>query len=125
MRPYLIMRTHLLYFFRGVFMKKRNLAAMIILMLITCGLYIIYWFVATKTELNARGAKIPTVWLFIVPLGNLYFLYRYAEAFAAEVLDDKEPVTTLLYFALLTLFMPIGIIICQDRINVKISEKQF
>lgn len=100
-------------------MKKRNLAAMILLMFITCGLYIIYWFVATKTELNARGAKIPTAWLFIIPLGNLYFFYRYAEAFAADVLDDKDHTTALLYFILLALFMPIGIIICQDRINVK------
>lgn len=98
-------------------MKKRNLVGMIALMLVTCGFYIFYWFIVTKAELNARGAKIPTAWLFIIPFGNFYFLYKFAEAFAADVLKDKQDTTIILYFLLITFFMPIGIIICQDRIN--------
>lgn len=99
-------------------MKKRNLVGMIALMFITFGLYIPYWFVVTKAELNARGAKIPTALLFIIPFGNFYFLYKFAEAFCVDALKDKQDTTILLYFILITFFMPIGIIICKTALII-------
>ncbi|MEX0940218.1 MAG: DUF4234 domain-containing protein [Candidatus Babeliales bacterium] len=98
-------------------MTSRNLWQMIILILITLGIYPIYWLVATKIELNKLGAQIPTAWLLIIPFVNLYFLYKFAEAFAIYVLKDKTQIAA--YFLLITLLWPIGEIIYQDQINKK------
>jgi hypothetical protein len=60
-------------------MKTRNPAVVLILGLVTCLIYHIYWLVATKLEMNERGAKIPTAWLIIIPLVNFYWLWKWAE----------------------------------------------
>lgn len=96
-------------------LTKRDMVTMIILMLITCGLYLIYWTVVTKNELNRMGAQIPSAWLFIIPFANFYFIYKFAEAFAAIVLEDENQ--TVAYFLLLALLMPIGAIIYQVQMN--------
>ncbi len=59
-------------------MKKRNPAAVLLLPLVTFGIYSIYWMVQTKKEMVARGAEIPTAWLIIVPIANYWFLYKYS-----------------------------------------------
>lgn len=94
---------------------QRSLGVMILLMIITLGLYIIYWFVATKLELNRLGAKIPTSWLFIIPIVNFYFLYKFAEAFTIFILKDESQ--KISFFLLVTLLMPVGMIICQYNMN--------
>ena len=97
-------------------MTKRNIGSVILLMLVTFGFYMIYWFVVTKNELNATyGKHIPTGWLLIIPFINLYFLYEFAKAFANSVFNDDS--RTIPYFLLLVLLMPVGIIICQSDIN--------
>ena len=53
--------------------KKRNPVLVVILILITVGLYGIYWIVKTKEEINSVGGEIPTAWLLIFPFANLYF----------------------------------------------------
>ena len=100
-------------------MQKRSIAAVILLPLITFGIYAIYWFVKTKGELNERGADIPTAWLIIVPLVNLWWLWKYFEA-AEQVTGGK--VNALLNFLLdifITALIPMAI--CQDAYN-KLDE---
>jgi len=94
---------------------KRNIWLVIFLLLITFGLYSIYWLVVTKTEMNIQGAKIPTSWLLIIPLVMFYYLYRWAQAFATLLL--RAPDRTIAYFVLLALLLPIGVIVCQHDIN--------
>jgi len=98
--------------------KKRNPALVVIFSIITLGIYLLYWIVATKKEIKSLGAKIPSAWLIIVPIGNLYFLYRYCEGFSDYVKKDKMGVV----WTLLTLTcFPVMPIIVQIELN-KIAD---
>ena len=97
-------------------MEKRSLLNMFLLGLVTLGIYFIYWFFATRKEIVAKGAEIPTAWLSIIPFANIYFLYKYAEAFTKYVNDKNSPIT---YFLLLTLLPGIGQFILQHILNEK------
>ena len=68
--------------------KKRNPLAVVLLSLVTLGIYGIVWYVKTKGELVERGGKVPTAWLIIVPVVNLYWLYKYY-AGAEEVTSGR------------------------------------
>lgn len=46
--------------------------AVLLLPLITFGIYQIVWYVKTKNEMNQLGATIPTAWLVIVPIVNIW-----------------------------------------------------
>ncbi len=85
--------------------KHRNVFLVYIFGIITLGIYFIYWMVSTKNELNSLGGEIPTAWLLIIPIANLYWIYKYCEAFAEKVKKDNN---TLLWFVL---YILIGIII--------------
>jgi len=63
--------------------------------IITLGIYAIYWSVQTKEDINSKGAGIPTAWLIIVPIANIYWLYKYCEGFATKIKKDNN---TLLWF---------------------------
>jgi hypothetical protein len=60
-------------------MTNRHPALVIVLTLITCGIYHIYWLVTTKIEMNRAGADIPTAWLLIIPFVNIYWLWRWSQ----------------------------------------------
>lgn len=102
---------------KGVFMEltKRNIVGMIPLLLLTFGIYLIYWTVVTKNELNRLGAQIPTAWLFIIPFANIYFLYKFAQGFTIVVFKDDSQ--TIAYFLLFLFFMPLAPIFYQIQIN--------
>ena len=94
--------------------KKRNPAMVIILSIITCGIYLIYWSVQTKEEIKSLGANIPTMWLLIVPIGNLYLLYKYCEGFSDYVKKDKLGV---IWFLTAVTIFPVLPIIIQVELN--------
>lgn len=77
--------------------KKRNIVAIYLLTIVTLGIYAIYWLVQTKKEMKEMGAEIPTAWLIIIPIANLYWLYKYSDAFAQKVKKDNN---TILWFIL-------------------------
>jgi hypothetical protein len=58
-------------------MTKRSVVGVIILSLITFGIYHIYWYVKTKDEMVETGADIPTGWLLIVPIANIYWIWKW------------------------------------------------
>ena len=50
-------------------MKKRSLIKMLILSIVTLGIYNLYWLIVTRRELNSKtDAKIPTIWIIIAPI---------------------------------------------------------
>ncbi|MHB1865338.1 MAG: DUF4234 domain-containing protein [Candidatus Saccharimonadales bacterium] len=50
-------------------MQKRNPFVVVILSIITLGIYDIYWLVKTKTELNAKTSQhVPSIWLLVSPI---------------------------------------------------------
>ncbi|SRR3989339_2181437 len=94
--------------------KHRNIFLVYLFSFITFGIYALYWTVSTKDEMNRLGATIPTAWLLIVPIANIYWMYKYCEGFAVYVKKDNN---TILWFVL-DLF--VGIImpaIIQSELN--------
>lgn len=94
---------------------RRSIGQMILLMLVTFGIYMIYWLYTTKEELNKSSAQIPTFFFFFIPFANLYFLYKFAEAFCAIVLKDKTQ--AIAYFVLLVCLFPVAELILQSQMN--------
>ncbi|WP_202320729.1 DUF4234 domain-containing protein [Archaeoglobus neptunius] len=99
---------------------KRSLIKVYLLGIVTLGIYFIYWTVATKRELNSLGADIPTCWLMIIPIANIYWLYRYAKGFAEVLKNGESPLLYFLVFWLVSIIMPA---IVQSELN-KIAEGQ-
>lgn len=94
--------------------KYRNVVLVVILTVITFGIYGIYWTVKTKEEINNLGAEIPTAWLMIVPIASLYFSYKYAEGFANKVTKDKN---AIMWFLLYFFVSPLAMILVQINLN--------
>ncbi len=96
-------------------MKNRSIVAVVLLPLVTLGIYSIYWSVVTKGELNSKGAQIPTAWLLIVPFVNIYWMWKYYEG-AQQVTNGK--VNGILMFVLhLFVTSLISSALCQDAYN--------
>lgn len=101
-------------------MKQRSPGAVFILSLVTFGIYSIVWQVKTKNELNSLGAKIPTAWLIIVPLANLYWIWKYAEG-VEQV--SKGEVSAIMVLILLLLLSIVGMAILQSEFNSKLATQ--
>jgi membrane protease YdiL (CAAX protease family) len=96
-------------------MKKRSILAVVLLPIVTLGIYSLYWFVKTKGELNAKGAQIPTAWLLIIPLVNIWWMWKYYEG-AEQVTNSK--VNGILLFVLgVFVTSLISMALCQDAYN--------
>jgi hypothetical protein len=95
-------------------MKHRSPAAVLILSLVTFGIYGIYWEVKTKMELARLGAEIPTAWLLIIPIANLYWIYKYAVG-VEKVSGGKT--SAVLVLILMLLLSVVGMAILQSEYN--------
>jgi hypothetical protein len=95
-------------------MKKRNIVAVIILSIVTCGIYSIVFYVKTKGEMVTKGAVIPTCWLLIVPIVNFYWLWKYSEG-VAKVTNNAF--SNAVAFILLFFLGFIGQAIIQSKFN--------
>ena len=94
--------------------KHRNIFLVYLFSIVTLGIYAIYWLVSTKNEINSLGAKIPTGWLIIVPIANLYWAYRYCEGFAQKVKKDNNTILWFILYVLIGIVMPA---IVQSELN--------
>jgi hypothetical protein len=94
--------------------KRRDVVVVYILGFITFGIYFIYWAVQTKKEMNGLGGTIPTAWLLIIPIANLYWMYKYCEAFATYVKKDNNAVLWFILYVLVGIIMPA---IVQSEMN--------
>jgi len=99
--------------------KNRNIVLVYIYSIITFGIYAIYWMVSTKEEINSRGAEIPTAWLLIVPIANLYWIYKYSEGFAENIKKDNNTLLWFILYILVGIIMPA---IVQSELN-KLAKK--
>ena len=95
-------------------MRKRNPFVVLLLTFITFGIYGLVWEVKTKNDMNKLGADIPTAWLLIVPLVNLWWLWKYSEGVEKATGGQTSGV---LAFVLLFLLGVIGMVILQLEFN--------
>lgn len=95
-------------------MRNRSLGKMILLYIVTFGIYSLYWSVSTKNEMNKLGANVPTAWLLIVPFVSIYWLWKYSEA-VEQTTHSK--ISTPLAFVIEAFVGPIGDLVIQSEFN--------
>lgn len=100
-------------------MKNRSPVAVALLTLITFGIYGIYWEVVTKQEMVTKGADIPTAWLIIIPIANLYWAYKYCLGVEKVTNGKMSAVMALVLMLVLSI---VGMAIIQDAFNNVGSE---
>ncbi|MBW1762023.1 MAG: DUF4234 domain-containing protein [Deltaproteobacteria bacterium] len=99
--------------------KERNMVVQVLLMIITFGLYLVYWFYVTCQELvglsdNAGVSPGVLTILLFVPIANLYAWYKYAELYETVSSDHMN---RWVLFLLVLVFMPAVWFIVQTELN--------
>jgi hypothetical protein len=95
-------------------LTKRNPVAVLLLAIVTLGIYAIVWLARTRGEMVARGAAIPTTWLLIVPLVNLVYYWKWSKG--VEHVSGGEA-SGALTFVLMLLVGPVGYVYAQVQFN--------
>lgn len=95
-------------------MKKRSPVAVFILPFVTFGIYALVWMVKTKNEMNAKGAEIPTAWLLIVPIANIFWQWKWAQG--VEKVTGGQ-MTGIVAFLVVWALGPIGSALIQSNFN--------
>lgn len=105
-------------------MPERSVAFVIVVSLITCGIYSLIWFVKTKREMVDMGADIPTAWLIIVPFANIYWMWKWSGG--VDLVTEQLPrgrMTQPIAFLLILVLDIIGIAIIQDAFNKALRHR--
>ena len=99
-------------------LKNRNIFVQILLLIVTVGIYGIYWFYVSYSEMNEYkqlGEK-PLLWTVValIPLLNFIALYKHAEA--VEALTEGN-ISRVLMFIVWVTFAPGAWLITQLEMN--------
>lgn len=101
---------------------QRNPVVVLVLTLVTCGLYGLYWFWVTRDEINSLGGDVPHPILIIIPIANLYFLWKYSECLAKNVIQKED--SKIMYFLLFIVIGIVGIFLAQTELNKRANAKE-
>jgi len=99
--------------------KNRNMIVQVLLVIVTFGLYTIYWFYQTATELKTIAkdeTASPALWtvLLFIPFGAIYSYYKYGELYEKA---SSEQFNRWLLFVLYLVFTPAVWFIVQTDLN--------
>ena len=103
-------------------MRRRKVPLVIVLTVLTFGIYEIVWLVKTKNEMNRVGATIPTAWWILLPFAYFWWAWKYCEGVAA--VTEKELSGPIAYIVLLFLPYGIGPAILQNTYNKHADRPQ-
>ena len=95
-------------------MTHRKPIAVVLLSIVTLGIYSLVWYVTTKNEMNAKGANIPTAWLLVLPFVYLYWIWEFSKG--VELVTNKR-MGARTAFVLLLFLETIGAAIIQSDLN--------
>ena len=95
-------------------MKNRSPIVVVLLSLITFGIYALVWHVQTKNEMNrAYDAGIPTAWLLLVPfVGPLYWTWKWCAG-----AERATGMSGAVVFLLMILVPIVGIPVMVSKFN--------
>jgi hypothetical protein len=93
--------------------RQRNGIALIALSIASAGAYELVWLAETRLEMNRLGARIPSLWLLVLPIAALYWGWCWAEG-VRHVTAGRTSVLAAFGFLLLG---PIGMALLQSRFN--------
>lgn len=100
-------------------MNKRSVVMVIVLTIVTFGIYNLVWFVKTKNEMVSIGANIPTAWLLIVPIANIWWMWQWAGGVEHATRGKQSQAIAFILVFLLSL---IGVAIVQAELNKAIDQ---
>lgn len=102
-------------------MKARSPVTVLVLSLVTFGIYALVWQIQTKDEMNrAYGAGIPTAWLLLVPfLGPLLWMWKWS-AGASQATGTPA----LQVFLMMALLPIVGIPVMTSKFNAAVKPTQ-
>lgn len=95
-------------------MTQRSPLAVFLLSIVTLGIYALVWLVKTKDEMNHQGAEIPTAWLLVIPIVQLYWIWKFAEGVGGVTKGEMSPG---LAFVLMLFLGNIGMAVIQSSLN--------
>ena len=96
-------------------MKNRSVGIVVLLTLITFGIYGIVWFVKTKNEMNKTyGTEIPSAIMMIIPVISIIWMWKWAGG-VEKATNGKQSQT--MAFVLVFLLSVIGMAIIQSEFN--------
>jgi len=98
--------------------KHRNIFLVYFFSIITFGIYGLVWTVKTKNEFNSLGARVPTAWLLIIPIVNIYWAIMYIKGFTENVKKDNNMVLWIIVWLFVGFLVPLFV---QMELN-KIAE---
>lgn len=101
-------------------MKYRNPVMVLVLSIITIGIYSTIWLVKTKNALNTQGANIPSYWQMFLPFGDWRWYDKFGEGLAKVTRGKIEQGNT---FFLLFFFPSYGIYKIQKEINKVVVQQ--
>ncbi len=79
--------------------KHRSLLAITLLTLLTFGVYHIYWYFITKTEMNVingKDKKVPFFLWFFIPVVNIWWFWRFAGAIEKTTKGNVSRITAFM-----------------------------
>jgi hypothetical protein len=98
---------------------KRSVAAVVVLSLFTCGIYLLVWLVKTKREMVRAGADIPTTWLLLVPIANIWQIWKWCGGVEHVT---RGRLTQPVAFLIRVFLHVIGVAIIQAELNKAIDR---
>ena len=90
--------------------------------ILTLGIYGLVWNIKSKRDLVALGAEIPTSWLLLIPVANLYWMYKWIDGYCHVKGSGSAP----LLFVASIFFFPVALVLpyfIQSTINEHAGEK--
>lgn len=99
--------------------KYRNLLVQVLLMIVTLGIYGIYWFHQTAVEMKALSNDLETspgllTFLMFIPFANLYAVFKWGELYSKIAPGSFGPGLILLLWLI---FSPVVWFTVQTELN--------
>ena len=86
---------------------KRSIGKLYLFIILTLGIYGLYWLYKTKIEIQENyNTNIPTCIFMIIPILNIYWLFRFTEAYVTKIRKKDEVALWFIIFFLVGIIMP-------------------
>ena len=101
--------------------KRRTAILVPVLFILTLGIYGLYWFYQTSSEMinhNKQENENPFVWLIfaLLPVINLFAIWKHTQA--VELMTEKKVSGVLLFLLwLIPIFIPVALVWTQLELN--------
>ena len=87
-------------------MFEKSPITVLLLMFVTVGIYGLVWLYQCTEEMKSRGADIPSFFFILIPILNLYFIWKFYGGVEHVTKGEVSAVTVFI----LSLLGPLGLV---------------